>query len=416
MNFFSPTSTFSTSLENLEKFIARKITEKLNLIHLQKSETSDPVIKLLDDIKTRKIKVIIPSEEDTTPYLTNDKSIKKSVYVDVNLKRTNFKFEKPVRFPHIFKNQRSPNFPTLKQKLLLEKLKKIPIYVVVTNQDEMVMAMSRDKEENNLLSWVYKKYYNSFVWTEDEGPVSLGLFFMNKEDAQLYLHEIVNANPQMVEKSEVRVKMVGLDTFYRLNRTSPPGQQAKLIADLEEIEKMIQEYLQQKNHLINPKQKYNKLGYKGNPIYIIKPAYGIERYGEKDIKLVDFSIKNSENKKYIFFKLQDAHAAWDKFCEDHKELKLPLYPKIEIYNLENYLLDLEQSYVYLVEEVSFISTQDSFKNLKIENDVKIKRSNHVKSKEIKKLIFEKFKNFQSFSKKVLWVLTSDTLPTEKNAW
>jgi hypothetical protein len=38
------------------------------------------------------------------------------------------------------------------------------------------------------------------------------------------------------------------------------------------------------------------------------------------------------------------------------------------------------------------------------------------SKNIKRLVLEKFKNFQSLSKKIFWVLTSDTLPTEKNAW
>lgn len=416
MNFFSNSLTFSMSLENLETIIAQKITEKLGLIHLQKSENSDPVIKLLDDIKTRKIKVIIPSEEDTTPYLTNDTSIKKSVYVDVNLKKTNFKFEKPIRFPQIFNSQRSPNFPTFEQKILLQKLKKIPIYVVVTGQDEMVMAMSRDKEENNLLSWIYKKYYDSFIWTEDEGPVSLGLFFMNKEDAGLYLHEIVNANPKMAERSEVRVKMVGLDTFYKLNRTSPPGQQARLIADLEEIEKVIQEYIPRKNHLINPKQKYNKLGYKGNPIYMIRPTIIVNKKAGKKITLLNFSIKDTTKRQYIFFRLRDAHAAWDKFCEDHKELKLPLYPNIEIYNLENYLLDAEETDSYLAEEVSFVSTQDSFKNLKTENNLKIEKPDHVKSKKIKKRIFEKLRNLQSFSKKILWVLTADTLPTEKNAW
>jgi len=414
MNFFSNTPIFNMSLDNLELSLPQKILEKLTLINLQKSQTGDPLINLLQDIKNRKIKVIIPSQEDTIPYLTNDNAIKKSVHVDIHVKNNNFKLEKPIRFPQIFKSQRSPNFPTLEQKVLIQKLKKIPIYVVVTNKNEMVMAMSRDSEENNLLSWVYKKYHNAFVWTEDEGPISLGLFFMNKEDAELYLHEIVNANPKMAERSEIEIKMVGLDTFYKLNRTSPPGQQAKLIADLKEIEKLVQNYIPKIGHLTNPKQKYNKSGYKGNPIYVVKPTVGINK--KNNMEIIDYDIKNLTSRKYIFFKLKDANAAWDKFCNDHKELKLPLYPNIEIYNLESYLIDLEQSKTEVIKEISFVSTQDSFKNVKLASEIQFKKSPSSPAKEIKKLVAEKFKNFKNFSKKILWVLTSDTLPTEKNAW
>lgn len=414
MTSFSNSSILNMSLGTPEKFFSQKILEKLQSVTLQKSENTDPIIKLLEDIKTRKIKVLIPSEEDTIPYLTTDTSVKKNVSIPINIKRSQFSIEKPVRFPQIFKNQRSPDFPTLEQKILLQKLKKIPIYVVVTNQNEMVMAMSRDPQDNNILSWIYKKYYNAFVWREDEGPVSLGLFFMNKEDANLYLHEIVTANPKMAENSEIGVKMVGLDTFYRLNRTSPPGQQAKLIADLEEIEKVIQKYLPDKKHLINPKQKYNKLSYKGNPIYIIKPTIGINK--NKYVEVVNYEIKNLASRKYIFFKLKDAYLAWDKFCADNKHLQLPSYPNLEIYNLENYLIDLEQSKEGSIQEISFVSTQESFKNLKSESEVKTIKSTSSLSKQMKKLTLEKLKQLYIFSKKILWVLTSDTLPTEKNAW
>lgn len=414
MNFFSNTSRANMSFDHIEQFFSQKILEKLHFINFQNSEIGDPIVKLLEDIKTRKIKLIIPSEDEILPYLKNDSSIRKSVSVPVNLKKMPIGIEKPTRFPPIFTNQRSPNFPTSEQKVLLQKLKKIPVYTVVTNKNEMVMAMSRDPYENNVLNWVYKKYYNAFVWTEDEGPISVGLFFMNKEDAQLYLHEIVNAEPKMAEKSEIEVKMIGLDAFYKLNRTSPPGQQAKLIADLEEIEQIIQNYIPKANHSIHPNQKYTKIGYKGTPIYKIKPI--IIQKKHKKVEAVHYKIKNIESKNYVFFRLQDAYSAWDKFCTDNKNLKLPLYPEVEIYNLENYLNELEHSSEESIKNISFVSTQDSFKNLKLQTEGKIKKSPPPLSKNIKRLVLDKFKNFQSLSKKIFWVLTSDTLPTEKNAW
>lgn len=400
--------------DHIEQFFSQKQIEKFHFINFQTSEPGDPVVKLLEDIKARKIKLIIPSEDEILPYLKNDTSIKKSVSVPVDFKKMSVHIEKSTRLPTIFTNQRSPNFPTSEQKILLQKLKKIPVYSVVTKKNEMVMAMSRDPEENNLLNWVYKKYYNSFVWTEDEGPISLGLFFMNKEDAQLYLHEIVNSDPKMAEKSELGVKMTGLDTFYKLNRTSPPGQQAKLIADLGEIEKIIQTYIPKTNHSIHPNQKYNKLGYKGTPIYKIKPLIVGKKY--KNVETIEYKIKNLESRSYVFFRLQDAYSAWDKFCTDNKQLKLPLSPELEIYNLENYLKELECSSEESIKNIAFVSTQDSFKNLKLESDLKVNNVTTPLSKTVKKLTLEKLKNLQNLSKKIFWVLTSDTLPTEKNAW
>ena len=414
MNLFSNTSMLNVSSNNVEILFYQRILEKLQFSNLQQSQNEDPVIKLLEDVKNRKIKVIIPSEEDIIPSLKADSSLTKNGSVKINLKNKIIDIEKPIRFPKIFTNQRSPHFPTSEQKLLLQKLKKIPIYVVVTNNNEMVMAMSRDKQNVNFLDWIYQKYYNLCVWSEDDGPISLGLFFMNKEDAELYLQEIADADPKMAEKSQIAVKMVGLDVFYKLNRTSPPGQQAKLIADLEEVEKIIQEYIPKRKHIVNAKQKYNKTSYKGNPIYIIKPI--VSRNINNEIRLVDYNIKNSEYKRYIFFRLKDVYSAWDKFCQDNKNLKLPLYPNVEIYNLENYLTDLEQSEVDLITEISFVSTQYSFENLKLENNVKITKSQPSLGKQVKKFALEKLKNLHSFSKGVIWVLTSDTLPTEKNAW
>ena len=414
MNLFSNTSMLNILSNDVDNLFYQKIVGKLQFSNLQKSQTEDPVIKLLEDVKNRKIKVIIPSEEDIIPSVKANIPVTKNGSLEISRKNQILEIEKPIRFPQIFTNQRSPHFPTSEQKVLLQKLKKIPIYVVVTNNNEMVMAMSRDKQNVNFLDWVYKKYYNLCVWNEDDGPISLGLFFMNKEDAELYLQEIADSDPKMAEKSQISVKMVGLDIFYKLNRTSPPGQQAKLIADLEEIEKIIQEYIPKKKHVVNAKQKYNKTSYKGNPIYIIKPT--LSRNKKNEIQLIDYNINNSGYRRYVFFRLKDVYSAWDKFSQDNKNLKLPLYPNVEIYNLENYLTDLEQSDSSLITEISFVSTQYSFENLKLENDIKITKSEPSLGKQIKKFALEKLKNLHSFSKGVIWVLTSDTLPTEKNAW
>ena len=81
-----------------------------------------------------------------------------------------------------------------------------------------------------------------FFGKQDRGAVSLGLFFVNKEDAETYLQEVCKKDPKGAEEIGLNVKTVGLDTFYELNRTSKPRMQAKLIADLEEIDLLLNDY------------------------------------------------------------------------------------------------------------------------------------------------------------------------------
>nr|BDA99117.1 hypothetical protein [Hemiselmis andersenii] len=384
--------------------------------HVTDSQIVDPVVQLLEDIRNRKTKVIIPNDEDIIPSIWNDPTILNRVSAKVEMGSSSFNFEKPNKFPKIFQNTRSPDFPTAQQKTLISKLKDVPVYAVVTNKDEIVMASPRDDQNKNLFDWLYTKYYNWFVWREDDGPISITLFFLDKEDAELYLHEVGKEDPKMAEKRNIRVQLTDLGTFYKLNRTSEPGHQAKLVADLEEIDKVISKYIPQKMHDINPKQKYAKNSYQGNPIYLIRTTIG--KKGQKK-DFVNYTINDGKGNactRNVFFKLEDAYLAWDKFCSDNKDIKLPAVPDIEIYNLESYLLDLEQLDNDFVKDNYFLATKKSFTNL--EKEVKsFENTNDISaSKRIKRLFTEKSKEIKDFCKGMVWVLTSDTLPTEENAW
>ena len=89
-------------------------------------------------------------------------------------------------------------------------------------------------------------------------------------------------------------------------------------------------------------------------------------------------------------------------------------PTIEIYNLENYLLDLEKSSNDFIQKVKFFPPYDSYKtNNKNVKDVEIEFS---ENKKIRKIFNEKVKSIQRFCKGVIWLVTSDTLPSEENSW
>jgi hypothetical protein len=400
------------------------ILEQINSIFFKPSAqiiaiqtNQDPVSKLLSSIYSyRGIEVNIKSKDDVfiEDFFQKQKKNSVSVNIDEDLKL----FSKPNRMPNFFTNQRQAEFPTQQQKAIISKLKKVPIYTIVNGYNEIVIASPRSMPPKNSIELLYDKYYDNFLWKEDNGSVSLGLFFVNKEDAETYLQEICKKDPKGSEDIGLNVKMVGLDTFYELNRTSKPRMQAKLVADLEEIDSLLNDYSKKSVLHFHPKQKYRKQWFQGNPIYLIKVNEKINSLDKKNCTLskYDFADSAYNNKKVLLFKRNDAYKVWELYRSKNEELNLPDKPLLEIYNLENYLLDLEKGDISLTEQTIFIPSYDSYlyskqlvQKSKIEKETSIqeKMDTHVNTF---------VKSVQRFYKGIIWLVTSDTLPAEDNSW
>nr|BDA98969.1 hypothetical protein [Rhodomonas sp. NIES-2332] len=377
----------------------------------------DPVTKLLSSLySSRGIEVNIKSQDDVfiEDFFQSSKHNSVNVNIDKDLKL----FSKPEKIPNFFSNQRQSEFPTQQQKNIISKLKKVPIYTVVNGYNEIVIASPRNMPQKSSIEWLYDKYYDSFLWKEDKGAVSLGLFFMNKEDAETYLQEVCKKDPKGAENIGLKVKTVGLDTFYELNRTSKPRMQARLIADLEEIDLLLNEYNKNKIFNFHPKQKYRKDWFQGNPIYLIKINQSTNQLEKNKFTLskYDFEDQSNNNKKILLFRKEDAYKVWNLYRIKNKELNLPEQPSLEIYNLENYLLDLEKADLSLTEQTIFVPPYESYMYSKqlVANSVTEKEVT-IKDK-IDQYVTNKIKSLQRFYKGVIWLVTSDTLPSEDSSW
>jgi hypothetical protein len=381
----------------------------------ESKETFDPILKLLTDLKARKNnKVIVSTEQEVIKSIVNDKSRGSSIFVNVKKTDSPITFSKPTRLPALFRSQRAPSFPTAQNKLLLSKLNDIPVYVVVTNKKELITASPRSNKDITIGDWISTKYYNWFVWKEDEGPVSLGLFFMDKHSAEMYLQEICKNDPQGSEKVGVETAIVGLDKFYEMNRTSSPGFQVKLIADLEEMKKLILKYKKNVLYSLHPKQEHSKNNFQGTPIYIVKNAVGKSKITKKTV-VIQYKIKDSFSKTNIFFRLTDVYSAWERLKNDNKTIEFPSNPQIEIYNLETYLLDCEKLSAEAVGNIRFLATQEAYKMFEEESQKPVKKQPTL-SEELISGLSKKTKAFKDTCKRMLWLFTSDTLPTEDNGW
>lgn len=377
----------------------------------------DPVSKLLSSLYScRGVEVNIKSKDDVfiEDFFQNNKTNSVRINIDDDLKL----FSKPLKFPNFFNNQRQAEFPTQQQKIILSKLKQVPIYTVVNGYNEIVIASPRSMPPKNSIEWLYDKYYDNFLWKEDKGAVSLGLFFVNREDAETYLQEVCKKDPKGAEDIGLSVKSVGLDTFYELNRTSKPRVQARLIADLEEIDLLLNNYSSSNILNFHPKQKYKKQWFQGNPIYLLKIHENISSLDKKNFTLSKYNLDGSSNnyKKILLFKKNDAYKVWNLYRLKNKDWKLPEKPSLEIYNLENYLLDLEKSDTNLAQETIFVPPYESY----LYSKQAVQNSDLAQDRSIKDnidhYISTKVKSLQRFYKGIIWLLTSDTLPSEDNSW
>jgi len=368
----------------------------------------DPVPCFIDKLSSGEdLKIKIQSNTDNV-FIQNKKKFD-TLTIPYSEKDQNFSFPKFERCVSLFSNRRSPNFPTKEQKSLLSKLKQVPVYTVINNHNEVVSASTRDYKNFNSLQWIQDKYKELFFWEYDEGSITLNLFFMNKEDASSYLHEICKREPKEAENLGLKVKTIGLDVFYRLNRTAAPKVQSRLVGDLEEINLVLTKYLSEPACIVHPKQKYSKDWFQGNPIYALKFHKNL-----KDKELAPYSFQDSYEKKLIFFSKEDAMRAWKSFLLKKPQISLNTKPSIEIYNLENFLLDLENSPENSL-ELAFIPPYKSYRDLKSQESQKTSFKSNLPEEYIFKTKLY-IKDLQRFYKGIIWLFTSDTLPSEENSW
>lgn len=313
-------------------------------------------------------------------------------------------------FLNIFSNKRSPNFPNKNQKILLQKLKSIPVYTVVNNFNEVILSSPRDENQDSTVNFARTLYNELFCWSRDEGPISVLLFFMSEEDAGSYLHEICKKDPREAEKLGLSVKKIGLDTFYKFNRTSPPKIQARLIGDLKEVNEIIKKTKNPTTLNINPKQRYSKDWFQGIPIYRLKLT------NSTTSKLpLEYQINSETEKSYIFFREDDKNIAWKEYLTRNKQKTIKNKPNFELYNLENLLSDLEKEEDLHTGNIILVPPYEKCRESKLNKipSLNVEYSNQTRLMYSLKLKFEDIKRFY---KGFLWLITSDTLPSEDNSW
>ena len=141
----------------------------------------------------------------------------------------------------------------------------------------------------------------------------------------------------------------------------------------------------------------------------------ITNYGENQ------SVKASKSlEQLIFFNKEDADRAWEIYVEEVKknqtDIKVNKKPHLEVYNLENYLSDLQQTTEKKITNIRFIPSSESYSYIKKLKKQTIDKPKLTFNENLVHNTKTKLKSIQRFYKGVLWLFTSDTLPSEDNSW
>nr|YP_010986222.1 hypothetical protein UYL67_pgp198 [Pachymeniopsis lanceolata]WOL37140.1 hypothetical protein [Pachymeniopsis lanceolata] len=307
---------------------------------------------------------------------------------------------------HFFNAKHLHNSNTNKS-FLLKKIRSndFPIFTIINGSNQIIMAEFPEKmlDDNNFLDKLHRWYYDCFLWTKNNQPLYEGLFFMNPEDAIEYKYHIQQKYPQSSKQNVLNIFASKLDLYYKLTTTSVPKIRFRLIPDLTELGELIFKYRKYRHVSFHKQQKYSSNYFQGQPIYIIQPILAFNKKTKKNMPInYRYSLHEDESQityDAIFMNYKTTLIAWQKFREENKDYTLPSYPKLLVYNLEDFIKACESNKEIYNKNILFVPSKESYDFVKqyYNNPSQI----HMLQKFSSTLLY-----FKVLSKRMLWSLTS----------
>nr|YP_010195505.1 hypothetical protein LK149_pgp139 [Gracilaria baiana]UAD82902.1 hypothetical protein [Gracilaria baiana] len=280
----------------------------------------------------------------------------------------------------------------------------LPLFTITNNLNQIVLADSSENNTGNLNSVdkIYKWYCNKFISDYKTLPLYYGLFFIHPTDALEYANYIKSKHNTSNQTNQLTLFSSNLSTYYKLNRISVKNLQFRLIADLEEISKLLYKYRYYRNLKFHKDQKYSKNFFQGQPIYMIEPFFAYNKQANK-MQLLNYYYNYRSNNlieyKAIFTNYITVLKAWNQFKRTKTDYIIPNQPKVIVYNLEDFIRTHEYNHEIKTRNILFIPSQKSYDFIKHYRFVKNKNK-------IQRIFSNKFLGFKILSQRIIWSLTS----------
>lgn len=267
-------------------------------------------------------------------------------------------------------------------------IKNFPLFVVTNNLGQMVIA------EPPELSCASKGNVNLLSSKSNFMPLYQGWFFVSSQDAEEYLQYVKKQYRIATTDSRLRVLACNLETFYKLLYSPKNTIQFRLVPDLHEIGKLVTKYSSYHRIIFNINQNHGKDYFQGQPVYTIMNTNGSSNYYYQIS-----SDKQSMKYTPVFTNYKTALYLWNNSIKNQGHSKISKYPKLMVYNLEDFLEDQSKNSSQNQLPFMLIPSKNSYKFIK---DIQSKHNPYIVSENV----LNYFSHFKLWIKRVLWSFTS----------
>ena len=156
-----------------------------------------------------------------------------------------------------YKNRISAsNFYLKKAQAIQTSLSTVPVFVILNGYNEIVLSgTERSFAASNFASYINQTLYNTcgafdpFV----ENSSKLGLFFLNRLDAETYRQEIMKTDVNGTKKVGLSIHCIGMDSAYRITREHHPRVDFRFVPNLKEVQTLLTQ-LGEDDYLVDDNQ------------------------------------------------------------------------------------------------------------------------------------------------------------------
>ena len=150
-------------------------------------------------------------------------------------------YEKSEYIDGFFDKINSSNFFSKKTKRIQSSLAHIPIYVIVNGQGEIVLGKPTNVlEQKTVTNYINGKLYDSCGAFDPlvEKKSELGLFFMNRQDAESSLKEVARSDYEGTKTVGLAIHCISLESAYKITREYHPGIDFRFVPDFQELKRL----------------------------------------------------------------------------------------------------------------------------------------------------------------------------------
>jgi len=158
----------------------------------------------------------------------------------------------------ILNKKSTSNFYQKQTREIQQALSSVPVFVILNGYNQIVLSKPQNPQAQQNISSVVNKIMYEASGSFDlmvEKRQQLGLFFLNRLDAETYLNEVIKSDTDGIKTTGVSIHCIGLDSAYEITREYHPGIDFRLLPDLRLVKNLLHDELGKRDIILDDQQQ-----------------------------------------------------------------------------------------------------------------------------------------------------------------